>query len=94
MLFPAMRITPAQAAILATRLERRARSLIEGNAAALDAEELREVEAALVRVKSGQYGLCTDCGAPLSLARLGAIPQRRRCTLCEDAHTGQPHASH
>ena len=89
MLFTATRITPAQASILATRLQRRARALLEEGHAA-DGEELRETEAALARVKSGDYGLCTDCGAPLPLAQLGALPQARRCMLCETAHERAP----
>ena len=89
MLFTATRITPAQASILATRLKRRARVLLEENSEA-DGEELREIEAALARVKSGGYGLCTDCGTPLPLAQLGALPQARRCILCETSHTQRP----
>jgi RNA polymerase-binding transcription factor DksA len=88
MLFPAQRITAAQTAILATRLERRARTLLEEKAG--NAGELREVEAALTRVKAGDYGLCTECGAPLPLARLGALPHARRCMLCETSHAGHP----
>jgi len=85
MLFPATRITAAQASILATRLQRRARALLEEKPAT-DCDELREVEAALARVKSGDYGLCTDCGAPLPLAWLGAKPQARLCIPCETSH--------
>jgi RNA polymerase-binding transcription factor DksA len=86
MLFTATRITAAQASILATRLQRRARALLEEEPAT-HCDELREVEAALARVKSGDYGLCTDCGAPLPLAWLGAKPQARRCILCEESST-------
>lgn len=89
MLFTATRITPTQASILATRLQRRARALLEEKPVA-DCDELREIEAALARVKSGDYGLCTDCGAPLSLARLGTLPQIERCILCETSHARQP----
>ena len=92
MLFPATRITAAQTAILATRLERRARALIDGGEGF--APELREIEAALMRVKAGQYGLCTDCGAPLPLALLGAMPHTRYCVLCEQAHASRPPTSH
>jgi RNA polymerase-binding transcription factor DksA len=85
MLFTATRITPAQASILATRLQRRARALLDEKPGA-DCDELREIEAALARVKSGDYGLCTDCGTPLPLAWLGAQPQIERCILCETSH--------
>ena len=89
MLFTAARITPMQASILATRLQRRACALFEAKPVD-DCDELREIQAALVRVKSGDYGLCTDCGAPLPLARLGALPQIERCILCETSHARQP----
>jgi RNA polymerase-binding transcription factor DksA len=89
MLFTATRITPTQASILTTRLQRRARALLEDKSAG-DGEELRAIEAALARAKSGDYGLCTDCGAPLPLAQLGALPQLERCILCETAHTRPP----
>ena len=112
-LFPTTGITPAQASILATRLERRARTLrdeisasihsgaleiapdtratsdVEASVAAAsvqrDGDELREIEAALARVKAGRYGICAECGAPLPLARLGALPYARNCMACETA---------
>jgi len=89
MLFTATRITASQVSILATRLQRRARVLLENKPVA-DRDELREIESALARVKSGDYGLCTDCGAPLPLAQLGALPQLERCILCDTAHTRAP----
>ena len=85
MLFTATRITPSQQQILSLRLERRAHVLRDESQPVGDGDELREVEAALVRVKTGTYGLCTECGAPLPLAQLGALPQARRCMQCETA---------
>ena len=46
-------------------------------------EQLRDVEAALVRIESGDYGTCSVCGKPIPPERLEAVPWT---TLCiEDA---------
>ncbi len=42
-------------------------------------EELHEVEAALDRLERGSYGLCVDCGQPIEIERLEAIPWAARC---------------
>jgi len=45
--------------------------------------EIRDVEAALERVRVGQYGLCVDCGRPISASRLRAVRTARRCMRCQ-----------
>lgn len=45
--------------------------------------ELAAIDAALARLASGQYGLCTDCDAEIPLARLKLEPQALRCVACE-----------
>ncbi len=42
-------------------------------------ETLEEVEAALARLESGNYGLCEVCGKPIGEARLEAMPAARLC---------------
>jgi DnaK suppressor protein len=42
---------------------------------------LDEIDAALVRIQDGSYGLCTACGRPISKERLEALPY---ATLCID----------
>jgi DnaK suppressor protein len=49
-----------------------------------DASELREVEAALIRVKAGSYGECVDCGNDIPYARLAANPSAARCISCQE----------
>lgn len=46
-------------------------------------EELREVEAAMERLRDGTYGMCADCGAAIGYARLRVTPEARRCALCQ-----------
>jgi len=44
---------------------------------------LAEVEYALVRFREGTYGKCEECGQPISLARLQALPYARLCISCK-----------
>ncbi len=47
-------------------------------------KELSEVEAALSRIKSGEYGICEICDNPIREARLQALPWARLCIHCAD----------
>ncbi len=47
------------------------------------ADELREVDAAMARLRDGSYGVCSDCGERISYARLRVAPESRRCALCQ-----------
>jgi DnaK suppressor protein len=49
-----------------------------------DAKILQAIEEALERVESGTFGLCRDCGEPISHARLDAIPWTRVCIICKE----------
>ena len=44
---------------------------------------LTAIEAALERLDSGQYGICTECDAEIPLARLKLAPTALRCVACE-----------
>ncbi len=48
------------------------------------AKGLRQVEFAVERLKAGSYGICEDCGAKISAARLKALPSASRCTQCQE----------
>ena len=53
---------------------------------ALEAHELEEIaaiDAAIARIKQGQYGECQDCGADIGEARLNANPVALRCIQCQ-----------
>ena len=43
---------------------------------------LADVDAALVRVDDGTYGVCERCGSAISEARLEALPAARLCIAC------------
>jgi len=51
-----------------------------------DANELELVEIALQHIASGDYGLCTDCGAEIGAERLIANPISKRCISCQSQH--------
>jgi DnaK suppressor protein len=48
-----------------------------------DAKILQAIEEALYRMEKGAYGVCRDCGDPISVARLEAIPWTRVCITCK-----------
>ncbi len=41
--------------------------------------EIEAIELALRKMESGQYGLCEECGQPILLKRLQALPWARLC---------------
>jgi len=54
-------------------------------------QKLQDIDAALALLKSGEYGLCQECNAPISGKRLNAIPWASRCIACQEevsARTG------
>jgi RNA polymerase-binding protein DksA len=50
---------------------------------ARELEEIRDVEAALERIKNGIYGTCADCNDSIALDRLNAYPTAKRCINCQ-----------
>jgi len=49
--------------------------------------ELAEIDAALVRLDQGTYGLCEECGRPINEARLDALPAARYCVEDQAKHS-------
>ena len=45
--------------------------------------ELLDIEAALLRIKEGVYGLCVDCGTHIPAPRIDAAPHTQRCITCQ-----------
>jgi RNA polymerase-binding transcription factor DksA len=52
----------------------------------LEIAELRDVHAALARLKAGHYGLCVDCDQPIPFDRLRRTPHALRCVTCQSAY--------
>ena len=50
----------------------------------MDYRALREVEQALERLRTGEYGTCQECGEPVSEKRLQAVPWARYCIRCQE----------
>lgn len=63
-----------------------------GNASVTrDLHELRAVEQARQRLRSGRYGECVSCGYPIPFERLLVMPTSERCARCQQnfEHTHQ-----
>jgi len=45
--------------------------------------QLAEIEHALRKREQGTYGLCDNCGQPIDLDRLEALPQANLCLSCK-----------
>ncbi len=55
-----------------------------------DANELRDVTAALQRMDEGHYGECVDCGVKITPSRLQVQPAALRCIKCQEKHENAP----
>ena len=62
-------------------IERESDEVLEDLAAA-GQQEIRMIEAALKRIDRDEYGICVDCGDPISDERLDIIPQTPKCRNC------------
>jgi DnaK suppressor protein len=47
--------------------------------------ELAEIDAALGRIETGDYGRCVRCGEGIPLERLEALPAATTCVECAEA---------
>ena len=45
---------------------------------------LNDVDAALAKIDSGEYGNCEQCDHPIDEARLDAVPYAKLCLLCKE----------
>jgi RNA polymerase-binding protein DksA len=52
--------------------------------ASAEGRMLMEVDAALRRLYSGEYGVCENCGNPIARARLEVMPHARLCISCKE----------
>jgi len=49
-------------------------------------QELKDIDAALARIASGDFAVCVDCGGPIPRKRLDAYPTAKRCRDCQQRH--------
>ena len=49
-----------------------------------DGSALEQIEAALVRIEDGNYGVCLECEAKIPKARLQVLPQTAYCVKCAE----------
>jgi RNA polymerase-binding protein DksA len=49
----------------------------------LHIHEVRDIEAALIRIRTGTFGACIDCGEEIGYPRLQAYPIAKRCHDCQ-----------
>lgn len=54
-----------------------------------DGKLLRAIEDALTRLKHDKFGVCEECGQPISEARLLAVPWTRWCRDCKERQDTQ-----
>ena len=47
--------------------------------------EIEDIDAALARIATGDYGRCESCAAPIPAARLEALPTAVTCVECAAA---------
>lgn len=48
-----------------------------------NALEIREIEQALDRINTSDYGVCLECGEAISIARMKARPTAELCVECQ-----------
>ena len=73
-------------------------ALADLNLAIIDrhVREIRDIEAARLRVAEGSFGKCIDCSIDIGFERLRAYPTATRCFTCQQryektyAHEGSP----
>jgi DnaK suppressor protein len=49
-------------------------------------QQLQQVERALGRLQTANYGVCVDCIGAISFARLIACPSAERCERCQEVY--------
>ncbi len=67
--------------------------LVDMNLAVIDhhIQEVKEIEAALLKISNGEYGRCSDCDTPIKYQRLEVQPTATRCIKCQAVHEKSLH---
>src|SRR2546423_147150 len=56
---------------------------VTSHLAELEARELRQIERAMAKIKTGTYGVCEGCSAKIPVERLNALPYSISCVKCQ-----------
>lgn len=51
---------------------------------ASDGDTLEAIEAALIRIEEGRFGICEECEQPIPKTRLNALPHTPHCVKCAE----------
>ncbi|OQK15167.1 hypothetical protein AU255_18565 [Methyloprofundus sedimenti] len=54
-------------------------------------QEVKDIEAALLRMSEDKYGRCRDCDTPIKYQRLEVQPTAARCIKCQAEHERSLH---
>jgi len=54
-------------------------------------QEVKDIEAALLRISEDKYGLCNDCNTPIKHQRLDVQPTATRCIKCQAVYEKSRH---
>ena len=58
-------------------------SEMESQLASAESRELAAIDDAINRIEAGLFGVCEDCGKPIPVARLQALPYATLCIECQ-----------
>jgi len=50
---------------------------------------LMQIDGALERIEDGEFGICLECGEPISPKRLAAVPWAAHCLHCQEMRDAQ-----
>ena len=59
-------------------------SMVESAIVKQQEQELREIEVALSKIASGEYGICEMCEEPIGFQRLKVKPHAKYCIDCRE----------
>lgn len=59
----------------------------------MEHQKLRQIQQALDRLDSGEYGVCQSCDGPIPARRLQAVPWAKYCVACQDLIGGEQSAA-
>lgn len=45
-------------------------------------QEVEKIKQAISRIDAGTYGICLNCGEPIKIERLSALPYANQCIRC------------